>query len=139
MNYFCGIGRLTNQPEIRYTTKDLAIARFNIAIRRTMPNKDGNYDADFINCFAYGKTAELIGKYLDKGSSCGIEGRIQTGSYEKDGKKIYTTDVAIDKIQFLDTKKKEETQTEIVQKAMSDNPYENFGQQIQMDNEGLPF
>lgn len=138
MNCFIGIGRITKKPELRYTQSNLAITKFNLAINRDMKNKEGNYDTDFISCVAYNKTAELIGKYLDKGSSIAVEGHIQTGSYEKDGKKTYTTDVVVDKFTFLE-KKQEATQTEIVQKAMSDNPYENFGQQVQMDNEGLPF
>lgn len=138
MNLFMGIGRITKKPELRYTTSNLAIARFNLAINRDIKNKQGEYETDFINCVAYGKTAELIDKYLDKGSQIAIAGKIQTGSYEKDGKKTYTTDIVVERLTFLE-KKQNATQTEIVQKAMSDNPYENFGQQVQMDNEGLPF
>lgn len=138
MNLFMGIGRITKKPELRYTTTNLAIARFNLAINRDTKNKQGEYDTDFINCVAYGKTAELINKYLDKGSQIAIEGKIQTGLYEKDGKKTYTTDIVVERLTFLE-KKQEATQTEIVQKAMSDNPYETMGQQVQMDNEGLPF
>lgn len=135
MNLFMGIGRITKSIELRYTTSNLAIAKFTLAINRDTKNKEGNYDTDFINCVAYGKTAELIDKYLDKGSQIAIEGKIQTGSYEKDGKKTYTTDIVVERLTFLE-KKKEATQTEIVQKAMGDNPYENFGQQVQTD---LPF
>lgn len=144
MNLFMGIGRITKKPETRYTTTNLAIAKFTLAIKRDTKNKQGEYETDFINCVAYGKTAELIDKYLDKGSQIAIEGKIQTGSYEKDNKKIYTTDLVVERLTFLEKKATQETtqnatQTEIVQKAMSDNPYENMGQQIQMDNEGLPF
>ena len=138
MNLFMGIGRITKKPELRYTTTNLAIAKFTLAINRDTKNKQGEYDTDFINWVAYGKTAELIDKYLDKGSQIAIEGKIQTGSYEKDGKKTYTTDIVVERLTFLE-KKQEATQTELVQKAMSDNPYENMGQQVQMDNEGLPF
>lgn len=140
MNLFMGIGRITKKPELRYTTSNMAVVKFTLAINRDTKNKEGNYDTDFISCVAYNKTAELISKYLDKGSQIAIEGKIQTGSYEKDGKKTYTTDIVVEKLTFLEKKATQETtQTEIVQKAMSDNPYENFGQQIQMDNEGLPF
>lgn len=135
MNLFMGIGRITKKPELRYTTSNLAITKFTLAINRDTKNKEGNYDTDFINCVAYGKTAELIDKYLDKGSQIAIAGKIQTGSYEKDGKKTYTTDVVVERISFLD-KKQEPTQTEIVQKAMNENPYETMGQQVQTD---LPF
>lgn len=143
MNLCIEIGRLTNKPELRYTTSNIATTKFTLAVKRNMPNKEGNYDSDFVSCVAYNKTAELISKYLDKGSQIAIKGRIQTGNYEKDGKKIYTTDIVVDEIKFLDTKKKEEnnevSDTEIVQKAMSDDPFKEFGQQIQIDNEGLPF
>lgn len=138
MNFFIGIGRITKTPELRYTTSNMAVVKFTLAINRDTKNKQGEYETDFISCVAYNKTAELISKYLDKGSQLAVEGKIQTGSYEKDNKKIYTTDVVVERISFID-KKQETTQTEIVQKAMSDNPYENMGQQIQMDNEGLPF
>lgn len=138
MNLFMGIGRITKKPETRYTQSNLAITKFTLAINRDTKNKQGEYETDFISCVAYGKTAELIDKYLDKGSQIAIEGKVQTGSYEKDNKKVYTTDIVVERLTFLE-KKQETTQTEIVQKAMSDNPYENMGQQVQMDNEGLPF
>ena len=138
MNKFIGIGALTKAVEVRYTKNELKVANFTLAINREVKNKEGNYDADYINCVAYGNQADLVSKYLDKGSKVSVEGHIQTGSYEKDGKKIYTTDIVVEKLTFLE-KKQETTQTEIVQKAMSDNPYETMGQQVQMDNEGLPF
>lgn len=138
MNLFMGIGRITKKPETRYTQSNLAITKFTLSINRDTKNKEGNYDTDFISCVAYGKTAELIDKYLDKGSQIAIEGKIQTGSYEKDNKKIYTTDIVVERLTFLE-KKQETIQTEIVSKAMSDNPYEQMNQQVQMDNEGLPF
>lgn len=143
MNIFIGIGRLTNKPELRYTTSNIATTRFTLAIKKNVPNKEGNYGTDFISCVAYNKTAEIISKYLDKGRQIAIRGHIETSNYEKDGKKIYTTDIVVDETQFLDTKNKEENKevsdTEIVQKAMSDDPFKEFGQQIQIDNEGLPF
>lgn len=135
MNIFMGIGRITKKPETRYTQSNVAVVKFTLAINRDTKNKQGEYETDFISCVAYGKTAELIDKYLDKGSQIAIEGKIQTGSYEKDNKKIHTTDIVVERINFLD-KKQETTQTEIVQKAMSDNPYETMGQQVQTD---LPF
>lgn len=101
MNKFIGIGGLTKSVEIRYTAQGLAIANFTLAIKRETKEDE----ADYINCVAYNKTAELIGKYLDKGSQVAIEGRIQTGSYEnKEGKKVYTTDVVVDKVKFLSKK-----------------------------------
>lgn len=143
MNIFIGIGRLTNKPELRYTTSNIAIARFTLAIKKNVPNKEGDYGTDFINCVAYNKTAELISKYLDKGRQTAIRGHIETSSYEKDGKKVYTTDIVVEETRFLDTKKKEESKevsdTETIQKAMSDDPFKEFGQQIQIDDDNLPF
>lgn len=105
MNKFIGIGALTKAVEIRYTKNELKVANFTLAINRDVKNKEGNYDADYINCVAYGNQADLVSKYLDKGSKVSVEGHIQTGSYEKDGKKTYTTDIVVEKIQFLDSKK----------------------------------
>lgn len=107
MNKFIGTGNLTKAVEIRYTASGLAIANFTLAIRRDTKNKDGEYETDFINCVAYNNTADLISKYLDKGDKLTVEGRIQTGSYEKDGKKVYTTDIVVDKVEFLNNKKGE--------------------------------
>ena len=104
MNKVILIGNLTKAVEIRYTQQGLGIANFTLAIKRD----NGKDETDFINCVGYGKTAEVISKYLDKGSKVSIEGRIQTGSYEgRDGKKVYTTDVAVDKVEFLSSKKDE--------------------------------
>lgn len=144
MNIVIEIGRLTNKPELRYTTSNIATTRFTLAVKKNVPNKEGDYGTDFIGCVAYNKTAELISKYLDKGRQIAIRGHIETGSYDgTDGKKVYTTDIVVDETRFLDTKKKEENKevsdTEIVQKAMSDDPFKEFGQQIQIENEGLPF
>ena len=107
MNKFIGTGNLTKAVEIRYTASGLAIANFTLAIRRDTKNKDGEYETDFINCVAYNNTADLVSKYLDKGDKLTVEGRIQTGSYEKDGKKVYTTDIVVDKVEFLNNKKGE--------------------------------
>lgn len=101
LNQVVLIGRPTKDPEVRYSSGDeaKAIARFNIAVDRF---KEGT---DFISCVAFGKTAETIEKYVHKGKLICISGRIQTGSYEKDGRKVYTTDVVAEKVVFLDSKK----------------------------------
>lgn len=100
MNVVVLIGRLVRDPEVRYTGDNKAIAKFSLAVNRM--KKD---EADFINCVAFGKTAEVVEKYVKKGSRISVRGKIQTGSYEKDGKKVYTTDVIIDDLQMLDSKK----------------------------------
>ena len=106
MNRWCGTGRLTKAPDIRQTTEGTVIARFTVACDRKF-KKDGNA-ADFISCVAFGKTAEFLEKYFDKGMKIEIDGRIQTGSYEKDGVKHYTTDIVCESVGFGESKKKGE-------------------------------
>lgn len=109
MNKVVIIGRFTRDPEIKYTTGEnaTATARFSLAVNRRFKNKEGNYDADFINCVAFGKTAEFIEKYFTKGMAIGITGRIQTGSYtNKEGQKVYTTDVVVEETEFVESKNK---------------------------------
>lgn len=110
MNRFCGIGRLTREPEIRYATgeKQTAVARYTLAIDRRF-KKEGEQNADFINCVAFGKQGEFAEKYLHKGMKIAIEGRLQTGSYEKDGRKVYTTDIVVENHEFCESKKFGET------------------------------
>lgn len=102
MNSVALVGRITRDPDVRYK-EDLAIARFSLAVARPK-QKDKEAASDFPNCIAFGKTAEMVEKYLGKGRLIGITGRLQTGSYEKDGKKVYTTEVIADHIEFLDKK-----------------------------------
>ncbi|MCQ2551722.1 MAG: single-stranded DNA-binding protein [Clostridia bacterium] len=103
MNSVALIGRLTRDPEVRYSAgNQMAIAKFTIAVDRDRASKDAEQTADFIGITCFGKTAELVEKYMGKGRLVGVTGRIQTGSYEKDGRKVYTTDVIADRVQFLD-------------------------------------
>lgn len=101
MNSVALIGRLTRDPEVRWTQDQMAIATFSIAIDRP-PRKDGTRGTDFPRITVFGRQAENCEKYLKKGLLVGIVGRIQTGSYEKDGQKIYTTDVVADRVEFLE-------------------------------------
>ena len=106
MNNWNGTGRLVKDPEIRYAdgqNGQLCIAAFNLAVDRRL-KKEGEATADFISCKAFGKTAEFIQKYFHKGMKMGVSGRIQTGSYEKDGQKRYTTDIIIEEVEFLEKK-----------------------------------
>lgn len=105
MNKWLGLGRLTRDPEIRkYNNKDGeegTIASFTVAVDRM--GKDAG--ADFVGCKAFGKTAEFIEKYFTKGSKIAVEGRITTGSYDnKDGNKVYTTEVTVEKVEFAESK-----------------------------------
>lgn len=96
------VGRLVADPDIKYTDGGLTIARFRTACDRRF-RKDGDQTADFISCVAFGKTAEFVEKYFSKGKRIGLTGRIQTGSYEKDGTKIYTTDVVAENVEFVES------------------------------------
>lgn len=97
------VGRLTKDPELRYTPNGVAVARFTLAVNRTFSSQSGEREADFINCVVWRKQAENTANFLKKGSLAGVEGRIQTGSYEgQDGKRVYTTEVVADSVQFLE-------------------------------------
>ena len=107
MNKVVLMGRLTKEPDIRYsaTKDDMCIARFTIAVDRRKKDEG----TDFISCIAFGKTAEFYNKYVRKGMKIAVTGRIQTGSYEgKDGKKVYTTDVVVEESEFCESKKENE-------------------------------
>lgn len=109
MNKVILMGRLTRDPEVRYSQTvssgaDVAVARYSLAVDR-VGAKDGQPSADFINCVAFGKNAEFAEKYLYKGTKILIDGRIQTGSYtNKDGQKVYTTDIIVERHEFCESK-----------------------------------
>ena len=108
MNKVILMGRLTADPEIRYSQgqngEQMAIARFSVAVDRRF-KKENDASADFPSCVAFGKTADFVGKYFYKGMKIALEGRLQTGSYEKDGVKHYTTDVIAEAVEFAESKK----------------------------------
>ena len=106
MNKVILMGRLTRDPEIRYSqgNDQMAIARYTLAVDRRF-NRNGDQTADFINCVAFGRSAEFAEKYLKQGTKIVATGRIQTGSYtNKDGNKVYTTDVVIEDQEFAESK-----------------------------------
>ena len=105
MNKAFLMGRLTRDPELRYSSSNAAIVNFSIAIDRQYTNNQGQRETDFINIVAFQKQAENIKKYVTKGSLVAVDGRIQTRNYEdKDGKRVYVTEVVADRVQFLSTK-----------------------------------
>ena len=107
MNKAVITGRLTKDVAL----SDKGVAKFTIASQRNFKNADGKYEADFINCTAFGKNAEFISKYFSKGSQICVEGRINTGSYtNKDGNKVFTTDVAVDRAEFIGSAKADAAQ-----------------------------
>lgn len=106
MNKVLLVGRLTKEPSVRYTSgsQATAVAKFALAVERKIKIKD-QPTADFLNCVAFGKSAEALEKYVKKGMKVGIEGHIQTGSYtDKEGKRVYTTDVVVEAWEFCESK-----------------------------------
>lgn len=135
MNKAMLIGRLTKKPEIKYTSDAIAHVGFTLAVN-TRKDK-----SDFINCVAWRNTAELIGKYFDKGSQIGIEGFINTRDYEKEGRKIYITEVIVERITFLDSKKADNGETTSAQQdeVEETDPFKDFANQVFIDDDDLPF
>lgn len=136
MNKVCLIGRLTAKPELRYASSNIAYSRFILAVNR--PKKEnGTQDTDFISCVAWKNTADTICKYLNKGSLVGLEGRIQTGSYDReDGTKVYTTDMLVSRIHFLESKGEKRPEPEEPTEIERD-PFADFGEQVTIDDNFL--
>lgn len=138
MNKVILMGRLTRDPEVRYSqgAQPLAIARYTLAVDRR-GSKQGEQPADFINCIAFGKSGELAEKYLHQGTKIVVTGRIQTGSYiNRDGQKVYTTDVVVEEQEFAESKKN----TQPAPEPAPAGGYEGFMNIPDgVEDEGLPF
>ena len=130
------IGRPTADPDVRYNNDQMCIARFTLAVDRRF-KKEGQQSADFISCVAFGKQGEFIEKYIKQGTKVAVAGRIQTGSYtNKDGMKVYTTDVVVEEIEFCESKKSKENEN------LQEPPVEGAGGFIEIPTDGqssLPF
>ncbi|GAE32420.1 single-stranded DNA-binding protein [Halalkalibacter hemicellulosilyticus] len=127
------VGRLTRDPELRYTPNGVAVANFTLAVNRTFTNQQGERDADFINCVVWQKIAENVANYLKKGSLAGVDGRIQTRSYDNnEGRKVFVTEVVAESVQFLETRRSEGGQ------APADS-FANESQPIDISDDDLPF
>lgn len=155
MNKVILIGRVTRDPELRYTASNIPSTRFTIAVNRPFQNQNGEREADFINVVVWRKQAENVKKYVSKGSLIAVEGRIQTGSYEKDGQRVYTTDVVADTVQFLESKS--QSQNRIEEEAnvtpadfafnnnstqttdMSEEVFADFGDSIEISDDDIAF
>ncbi len=158
MNKVILIGRLTRDPELRYTSSNIPTASFSIAVDRTFTNQSGEREADFINIVVWRKQAENCKNYLTKGSQVAIEGRIQTRSYDgQDGQKRYVTEVVADNVQFLGSRSNGASSN--AQPAFNDNatpydfassaepattdvsndPFADFGSSIEISDDELPF
>ena len=98
------VGRLTKDPELKYTPNGIAVATFTLAVNRQFSNQQGEREADFINIVVWRKAAENVANFLKKGSLAGVDGRIQVRTYEQDGKRQYFTEIVADNVQFLEPK-----------------------------------
>lgn len=103
MNKAILVGRLTRDPELKATASGVSVCSFTVAVNRRFKNADGGHDADFINCVAWRQQAEFLAKYFSKGRMVGVVGSIQTRNFDnKDGQKVYVTEVAVDEVHFVD-------------------------------------
>lgn len=156
MNKVFLIGRLTRDPELRYTSSNIAVATFSIAVDRNFSNAAGERETDFINIVVWRKQAENVKNYMHKGSQVAIDGRIQTRSYDDtDGKKRYVTEVVADNVQFLDSKGSRDasaptstpeptpydfaSQPEPKTTDVKNDPFADFGNNIEISDDDLPF
>lgn len=131
------VGRLTKDPELRYTPSGVAVATFTLAVNRTFTNSSGDREADFINVVAWRQLAELCANYVKKGSQVGLEGRLQTRSYDgNDGKRVYVTEVVADNIQFLSPSNSENSKPTNDYKPT--DPFAN-SQTVDISDDDLPF
>lgn len=149
------IGRLTRDPELRYTPSGVAVTRFTVAVNRRFANQNGEREADFINCVAWRGLAENVANYTRKGSLVGIEGRLQVQSYEnQEGRTVWTTEVVADDVRFLEPKNRNESQAEYgsfggsgsyyssgssSERRTMDDPFADDGKPIDISDDDLPF
>ena len=133
------MGRLTRDPEVRYAqgNDNMAIARYSLAVDRRFKKDGDEQTADFINCIAFGKAGEFAEKYFRKGTKIAVVGRIQTGSYtNKDGQKVYTTDVVVEEQEFAESKGNGSTEGNQTTSANKNTDFMNIPDDI---SEELPF
>ena len=123
------VGRITKDPLLRKTQSGTSVVSFTIACNRRI-KQEGQPEADFINCVAWNRTADFMAQYVKKGALLGVEGRMQTRNYDdKDGKRVYVTEVVADSVQFLESKK--DVQSEAI---MQNDEYDDY-----VDDGSLPF
>lgn len=148
MNNTSLVGRLTKDPDLRYTPNGVAVANFTIAVNRPFTDQQGNREADFINCVVWRRPAENLANFMKKGSQIGVTGRIQTRTFEgQDGKTVFVTEVVADQIAFLESKSQSNSnsnntsnnQTSNQTNKTSDDPFKNNGEPIDLSDDDLPF
>ena len=157
MNRVDLVGRLTRDPELRHTSSGRAVCQLNLAINRTFTNQNGEREADFINVVVWDKQAENVCKYVTKGRLVSVEGRLQSRSYDdKDGKKVYVTEILASNISFLDSKGTGATgntsfnnlpeppmvdtsSNNMETVSVEKDPFESFGESVTISDNDLPF
>ncbi len=143
MNKVILIGRLTRNPELRYTGSNTPVATFSLAVNRPFTNQNGEREADFINCVVWRKLAETVKNYLSQGSQVAVEGRIQTRKYQNDkGENKYITEILAENVEFLESKskRKENVVNEQLEPASRKSEITNSQEEFAYtDEEGLPF
>ncbi|MFE3973167.1 MULTISPECIES: single-stranded DNA-binding protein [unclassified Peribacillus] len=154
MNRVVLVGRLTKDPEIRYTPNGVPVATFTLAVNRSFTNQQGEREADFINCVVWRKPAENAANFLKKGSLAGVDGKVQTRNYEgQDGKRVYVTEILAESVQFLEPRSQNtggnsqgNTNTSGNKQNSSqgnymrnDDPFANDGTPIDISDDDLPF
>ncbi len=147
MNKAIIIGRLTRDPEMRTTTSGLNSTTFTVAVSRNYTREDGTRETDFINCVAWRKQAENIAKYCKKGSQVAVEGRIQTRSYDaQDGTKRYVTEIIADNVTFLGGRTDGASDSNfggessnIATTDITEDPFKDFGDEVALSDDDLPF
>ncbi|EAE1284752.1 single-stranded DNA-binding protein [Listeria innocua] len=159
MNRVVLVGRLTKDPDLRYTPAGAAVATFTLAVNRPFKNAQGEQEADFINCVVWRKPAENVANFLKKGSMVGVDGRIQTRNYEdNDNKRVFVTEVVAESVQFLDPKNNNaegttsnnyqnkanysnnnKTSSYRADTSQKSNSFANEGKPIDIPDDDLPF
>lgn len=135
------VGRLTKDPEYRVTPSGVAVATFTLAINRTFTNANGEREADFINCVAFRRQAENVNKFLFKGNLAGVDGRLQSRSYEnQEGRRVFVTEVVADNVHFLEPKNSKSGQSsKNNDQPVGNNPFQNANGPIDINDDDMPF
>lgn len=133
------VGRLTADPNLRYTPSGVAVTTFTLAVNRAFKNAQKEQEADFINIVAWRQLAELCANYLKKGSQAGVDGRLQSRSYDnKEGQRVFVTEIVADQVQFLTPNNSENRQSNDFGQPPND-PFANDSKTIDIDDSDLPF
>lgn len=150
------VGRLTKDPDLRYTPNGVAVANFTLAVNRPFSNQQGNNEADFINCVVWRRAAENLANFMSKGSLVGVDGRVQTRNFEgQDGKRVFITEIVADSVQFLESKGSsgsprggqdssnyDSNQNQAPtnnSRANENDPFKDSGEPIDISDDDLPF